>query len=884
MPVVVIGILGAFYLFFREFDFQLEIIDSTWAAVIAIILILVAGGVTIYVVERWPLLWARIYGSYNQARVRQNRYIMLENVENRWMKGGVNNSPLSNVELIKLDFELDSEAVENPLNISRSRDIREVFNTSERSLLILGELGSGKTTLLLQIAEYAMELAKRNDVLPIPVVFNLSSWTSVLQPISAWLVDELVTQYSVPREIAVNWTEDDAIFPLIDGLDMVAPERQEACVRAINHFRQNHLVPLVVCSRIDDYKALDIKLNLNAAISIKPLTSLQIDDYLSHFGDELLTARRILQGDEILMELARSPLMLNMISVAYKELTSEEIEELNTVDAHRQYLFGTYIQKRLAHQQRTRNYSLSQSIDWLSWLAQKMTEHSTGILVVEQMQSSWLSRDAMQIVYFIVSRMAVGLIFGAILTFSMGFWGGIFIGTLCGLFMGVLESLRSVFKIRVIRWLSFILLGILIQAMWPDNTDSSGLLLQLLCFAFLSVIGIGFVYWKSRIEARLYEREVERIRLKDEIDVYFRKDKTLSSYPNFIKRILKTLATESPIAYLIRKLFRRMTFLWNVILITSAIVFSIGNLNNFFDIVNVNKPSLFFSVIAFIAFFELKQQQQNKGDIYITFTLKWTLMNALGGMIKWLSLGAIGGAILGVVLGLSISFNYLLFTLLIDAFAYEEYSDQIMRQSLALYFPGVWFIMGISIFSLTLLFVWLSLPFGITFGGIQKIISDENQPEPQILSLVRATSVGVLSGIIAFFVLSLVITVFPLFLEANSFNENNLMLSLLLNEDVQSFLFRAKDFGAKEGLYFGLFAGGLAFLWYGGMDIIYSYILRSLLCLDGEIPRNYKQFLGFACQRTILQTIGNGYMFIHPLLMEQFTLNYYLGHLETDYQ
>ena len=68
-----------------------------------------------------------------------------------------------------------------------------------RSLLILGEPGSGKTIALLKLAERFIEKADSDPSLPIPVVFNLSSWVIKRQPITEWLVVELKQKYQVFR-------------------------------------------------------------------------------------------------------------------------------------------------------------------------------------------------------------------------------------------------------------------------------------------------------------------------------------------------------------------------------------------------------------------------------------------------------------------------------------------------------------------------------------------------------------------------------------------------------------------------------------------------------------------------------------------------------------
>ena len=56
--------------------------------------------------------------------------------------------------------------------------------------------------------------------------------------------------------------------------DMLS-EHRDACVEAINNFRREYgLLPIAVCSRIADYKALGTKLRLGSAVEVQPLTRL----------------------------------------------------------------------------------------------------------------------------------------------------------------------------------------------------------------------------------------------------------------------------------------------------------------------------------------------------------------------------------------------------------------------------------------------------------------------------------------------------------------------------------------------------------------------------------------------------------------------------------
>ncbi|MGQ0601567.1 MAG: NACHT domain-containing protein [Anaerolineales bacterium] len=78
-------------------------------------------------------------------------------------------------------------------------------------------------------------------------------------------------------------------------------------------------------------------------------------------------------------------------------------------------------------------------------------------------------------------------------------------------------------------------------------------------------------------------------------------------------------------------------------------------------------------------------------------------------------------------------------------------------------------------------------------------------------------------------------------------------------------------------LYYGAIAltSGWAFgligaLRYGGLAVIQHLTLRVLLAASGQLPLNLIATLNEACDRTLLQMVGGGYIFIHRALLEYF--------------
>lgn len=341
-------------------------------------------------------------GSKRDSLERRNRRVMLEKVRNFWVKGVLEQS-LHGAALIELGMEYKPEAVQYPWSTVLQRPDQpaqslpsgtktvEVFDQVNGELLILGAPGSGKTTMLLDLARDLIARADQDETLPIPVVFNLSSWAEKRPLLAEWLVDELRFRYDVPKKIATSWVKDDYVLPLLDGLDEVKLEQRAACVEAINHFRKEHgLLPTVVCSRIADYEALNAQLRLRGAIVLQPLTHEQIDGYLASAGEQLASVRALLQRDVGLQELAESPLILSIMALAYRGTTVESLPELTTIEVQRKHLFDNYVQRMFERRGIDKRYTQKQTIQWLNWLTQRMVEHSQTTFYLERMQPSWL--------------------------------------------------------------------------------------------------------------------------------------------------------------------------------------------------------------------------------------------------------------------------------------------------------------------------------------------------------------------------------------------------------------------------------------------------------------------------------------------------------------
>lgn len=356
---------------------------------------------------------------------RRKQLLLLDKVKQFWVEGVLEKS-LADGQLLALTVERYDEGVEHPWNKvvgaayqnnleSFGQNMVESFQAADRALLILGMPGSGKTTSLIGLARHFISLAEAEPTYPIPVILNLSSWAEERGKLADWMVEELTAKYQIPRRLGRSWLENDELVLLLDGLDQMPAGYRAACVSAINQFRETHgLTGLVVCCRLEAYKALPVRLKLGGAILLCPLTAGQIDGYLAEQNPKVSGLRTAVQQDALLQEIAQSPLMLAVMSQVYQEAPDVDrfVHSIHESTVSHHLLFEQYIQRMFQRRAAHPDYPAEQTRSQLSWLAQKMSEHNQTVLLIGDMQPSWLPTRAWHWFYLISSRLMNGLFIG----------------------------------------------------------------------------------------------------------------------------------------------------------------------------------------------------------------------------------------------------------------------------------------------------------------------------------------------------------------------------------------------------------------------------------------------------------------------------------------
>ena len=134
----------------------------------------------------------------------------------------------------------------------------------------------------------------------------------------------------------------------------------------------------------------------------------QIQQYLQDLGRELLWEG--IQADPELLKLARSPLFLTMLVIAYQ---GQPIRDTSS-------LFHAYIHKQLHEPSNQGTYKPGkemppeQTLHYLRWLSRQLKKRNETEFLIENLQPDWLENKQQQRTYKLLGGLFFGL-FGGLL-------------------------------------------------------------------------------------------------------------------------------------------------------------------------------------------------------------------------------------------------------------------------------------------------------------------------------------------------------------------------------------------------------------------------------------------------------------------------------------
>ena len=180
-----------------------------------------------------------------------------------------------------------------------------------------------------------------------------------------------------------EWLQENKIILFLDGLDEINPIYRADCINAINAYLSEYgTLGVAVCSRTKEYEDIPLKLNFGGALSIQPLQKPKVLTYLDQSEDKLKGLRTVLKKDPNLLELAVTPLLLNIMCIAYQDYEVDDLtdESLDDVEKRRTHLFEFYISRMIERRgKESDNFTKRNVIDRLGWLGERMNEHGKTI-------------------------------------------------------------------------------------------------------------------------------------------------------------------------------------------------------------------------------------------------------------------------------------------------------------------------------------------------------------------------------------------------------------------------------------------------------------------------------------------------------------------------
>ncbi|MEM7030538.1 MAG: hypothetical protein AAF629_13290, partial [Chloroflexota bacterium] len=505
---------------------------------------------------------------------------------------------------------------------------------------------------------------------------------------------------------------------------------------------------------------------------------------------------------------AQSPLMLNIMSLAYQGTSADDLAHpsLNTDEMRRKHLFDTYIARmftRKGDRGEFQVYDATQTKQRLSWLAQNMQHHNQAVFLIENLQPSWLDKRPRWWMYTLISRMVFGVIVGVIsmpvLQVAFGLLGGLSIGLVdiirfeklgepkklsmfwqtvinvigvglfVGLFVGLLVGPIDGLLYGLILGPSVGLIGGLRGGQQYLVNDIRTI--EILHLSWLKAIKKGLIFGLiTGLSAWLIFGSIFGLIIwwSEDVRVVLSQNMSVEQVEGLSAGVSEQLSQELNFGL-------TLGLFYGLIL---GLIFGPG-IGLLVTIFNGLDPQII--------------ESKNRPNQGIHLSRK----NAIrGGII----VGIIVGVIVGIIVGLSNGLVAGLYFALSEQNEFNEFFEQ-------------------SGFNETIHEVILKPNDGLGEGEIGRLIDwmGSGLNKSQISGL----TIGLYSGL-------------------------------------------------TTGLSIALTVGVYGALWYGGLDVIRHYTLRLLLILQGHTPRNYAHFLDHATDLIFLQKVGGGYRFIHRLVLEHF--------------
>lgn len=332
----------------------------------------------------------------------------------------------------------------------------ERFETRGR-LLIVGSAGSGKTGLLLNLAKYLAEKALNDASQPLPVIFNLGSWSRGYASFSDWVTAMLTKGYGLSSDVAKRLQEEQLIVYLLDGLDelasnenpVCAAKARAECLASLYRFLHDGSMSAVICSRREEFDEMIWQTGTEPPVPVlmvHDLSPLRIDRALisaSYTRRDKFAAphlQAVLRADygSIYYQVLSTPFYFTTALQVF-DSTERPIIDAPDEDTLKSNLVAAFIQKKLEVTPNARHfpYSAAKTLGWLTWLAVFLKNEKSVTFELSDLQPSILGQT---------------WLYRSLFSLFCGVFGGVVTGLydwelVSGVVFGVLFSLISVYII-----------------------------------------------------------------------------------------------------------------------------------------------------------------------------------------------------------------------------------------------------------------------------------------------------------------------------------------------------------------------------------------------------------------------------------------------------
>lgn len=330
-------------------------------------------------------------------------------------------------------------------------------------LMIIGNRGSGKTGLLLKLARYLAQKAKSDPKEPVPVIFNLASWTPSHQSFADWVKQMLVKGYGLSDAFAEELQRERSIIYLLDGLDEVGPKDNEEeaarlraeCIDSLDGILREGSISTVICCKSKQMDAIlakyDLIIPIKNIIEIQDLTSDRIDlalENASHTKTDRFAATNLqeaLKTDTggLYKRVLATPFYFTTALQVF-DSTKRSLDTETNQEEIETKLVTDYLEKKfdIAEKEKKNNkgFSRAQTKVWLGWLARSLGDRVTfelSDLQPSMLRGPWLYRLLFVLVFAGLGGLITGLQSGQVVV---------------GITMAIIFALVAIFTINTSFW------------------------------------------------------------------------------------------------------------------------------------------------------------------------------------------------------------------------------------------------------------------------------------------------------------------------------------------------------------------------------------------------------------------------------------------------